>query len=77
VPDLPEPKCASPTDCANTRPTHTSECLGDSSINDAGAPDLGAAPPPGGCHCQMSRGEAPLPLVLLALLLVLRYKRRA
>jgi hypothetical protein len=25
-PDLPEPKCASPTDCANTRPVHPTAC---------------------------------------------------
>jgi len=80
VPALPEPKCASPTDCTTTRPTHTSECLGDSSIiNDAGVPaDLGVAPPPGGCHCQMSHGNAPpIALVLLAFVAILRYKRRA
>jgi hypothetical protein len=84
VPALPEPKCASPTDCTSTRPTHTSECLGASSINDAGADDagvpadLGGAPPALGCHCQMSRGDAPpTALVLLAFVVILRYKRRA
>ena len=27
-PDLPEPSCASPTDCGNTRPVHTTACDG-------------------------------------------------
>ena len=95
VGDLPEPSCASPTDCTKTRATHTSECLGDSSINDGGAPqdggaarsDLGAAPPPAmsahGCGCTLGRRPPAVDGRLLcvgmavALLLLLRYKRRA
>jgi hypothetical protein len=82
VPALPEPKCASPTDCTQTRPTHTSECLGASSINDAGVTggDLGGTPPmpSGGCHCGFGRGGAPpIAILLLAFALFLRYKRRA
>ena len=84
VPDLPEPKCASPTDCTQTRPTHTSECLGNINGADAGttppAADMSAAPMPnGGCHCDVARGGDPpfAALVLLALLAILRYKRRA
>lgn len=35
-PALPEPSCASPTDCGNTRPTHESNCFGGSTQPDAG-----------------------------------------
>jgi MYXO-CTERM domain-containing protein len=49
-PALPEPKCASPTSCTTTRPTHQSSCS--PSASDAGVPPDptpvgdGAAPPP-------------------------------
>jgi hypothetical protein len=85
VPDLPEPKCASPTDCATTRPTHTSECLGDINMGDLGGGGGGApgdlangGMPRGGCGCDLS-SRAPLAMapMLLALLVILRYKRRA
>jgi hypothetical protein len=41
-PALPEPSCASPTDCTQTRSTHGSSCGGEPL--DAGVPDAGAAP---------------------------------
>jgi hypothetical protein len=35
-PELPEPSCASPTDCANERPTHTTLCNGQPGSGGAG-----------------------------------------
>ncbi|MCC6558838.1 MAG: hypothetical protein IT372_38390 [Polyangiaceae bacterium] len=35
-PELEEPTCASPTDCVNTRPTHTTICNGSSGIGGSG-----------------------------------------
>jgi hypothetical protein len=58
-PDLPEPSCASPTNCGEARPTHASSCPG--APADAGAPrdagppaDAGQGPPgtSGGCSCR-------------------------
>ena len=43
-PALPEPKCASPTDCSNLRSTHKSNCFGGTTPPDAGAADAGGAP---------------------------------
>lgn len=89
VPDLPEPTCASPTDCTSTRATHTSECLGDTSINDGGADDGGSgggadmSGAPGGHGCGCTLGARPDSnaceafVMALALLLLVRYKRRA
>lgn len=85
-PALPEPACASPTDCANRRPTHVSACLGATPINDAGVPDAGAPGDMGaskhasgcGCSigCQLSAVGCQL-WIVLALALIVRYKRRA
>ncbi len=88
VPDLPEPACASPTDCMTTRPTHTSECLGDTGAGDLGATtggDMAAGGGGGGghhgCGCDLGRrasiNDALLALAALALAALLRYKRRA
>jgi hypothetical protein len=82
VPDLPEPKCASPTDCTNTRSVHRSACLGDTNINDGAAPpDLGGGMKSSGCGCALGREPQPvgchLLLIVLALGFALRYKRRA
>lgn len=49
---MPEPRCASPTSCASTRPTHSATCTGAIIVQDAGAPldggtantDSGVAP---------------------------------
>jgi MYXO-CTERM domain-containing protein len=79
VPALPEPRCASPTSCASTRPTHPSACLGDAT----GAPDAGTGGgSQGGCGCELGRDapNARLGLALLALLALaaaLRYNKRA
>lgn len=42
-PDLPEPSCATPTSCANTRPTHVSSCLGGAGGGAGGGSAGGAA----------------------------------
>ncbi|MCA9596637.1 MAG: hypothetical protein KC776_25145 [Myxococcales bacterium] len=53
-PNLSEPHCASPTDCANTRPVHTSNCFGGTTVPDAGtggaagSVGTGGAPPDAG-----------------------------
>jgi MYXO-CTERM domain-containing protein len=47
-PALPEPKCASPTDCGNVRPTHQSNCFGGTTDPDAGASGAGGAAPDAG-----------------------------
>jgi hypothetical protein len=45
-PALPEPSCASPTDCTTTRPTHASSCGAPAQPVDAGSPvDAALAPP--------------------------------
>ena len=87
VPDLPEPSCASPTDCSTTRPTHTSECLGQSGTTDGGsggdmAQNVSPDPHgPGGCGCDLGRrapiNDAFFVIALLALGFALRYKPRA
>lgn len=82
-PALPEPRCASPTDCGHTRPTHVSACLGDS-VSDGGSGAADMARPPGksgGCGCDLGRrppiNDAALVIAALALAFALRYKRRA
>ena len=50
-PDLPEPACASPTDCGNKRPTHATICDGQSGeggAGGAGGGGMGGAGPSGG-----------------------------
>ncbi|MBI3185290.1 MAG: hypothetical protein HYZ28_24390 [Myxococcales bacterium] len=43
-PDLPEPTCAGPTNCATSRSTHVSSCFGvDAGSPDAGKPDAGSS----------------------------------
>jgi MYXO-CTERM domain-containing protein len=82
IPNLSEPRCASPTSCASTRAVHTTRCvpapamdLG--AIDGATAPDLGGEPPPdGGCGCTLG-GQQPMPRALLfALVLVALARRR-
>lgn len=41
-PDLPEPSCASPTDCANARPVHVTSCI-DEPTGSGGAGGAGAS----------------------------------
>ena len=89
VPNLPEPKCASPTDCTQTRATHVSECLGDNAADLGGgggggggdASDMGGGGKSGGCGCELGRrpsiNDACLLIAGLALGFALRYKRRA
>ncbi len=48
-PDLPEPSCASPTDCAHQRSTHVSSCF-DQSMPDAGPDGSGATGGTGGAQ---------------------------
>ena len=88
-PDLPEPKCASPTDCTQTRPTHTSACLDATDVDGGGGGDDGGGAPgdlsaggkSGGCGCDLGRrppiNDALLVIAGLALGFALRYKRRA
>ena len=45
-PALPEPSCASPTDCVNTRGTHVSSCGATPPPAAAGPPPVDAGPPP-------------------------------
>lgn len=47
-PDLPEPSCASPTDCNNHRSTHVSACLGTQPPPDSGTGGSGGAGGSGG-----------------------------
>ncbi len=80
VPDLPEPKCASPTDCAQTRPTHTSAYLDATDVDGGGGGDDGGGAPAdlsaggksGGCGCDSGRrppiNDALLVIAGLALL---------
>ncbi|MDB4970881.1 MAG: putative secreted protein, partial [Myxococcales bacterium] len=89
VPDLPEPHCASPTDCATTRAVHVSACLDGSGGDMAGGigggtggGDLGSGGGgKGGCGCDLGRAppvhDAALVISALALLCALRYKKRA
>ena len=88
-PDLPEPACAGPTDCVNTRSVHTTACI-PSATPDAGTPaadgamappDDGGSPPPGapgaGCSCRFGGDGAQPPAgALLGLLLVFGCARR-
>jgi MYXO-CTERM domain-containing protein len=86
-PDLPEPSCAGPTDCVNTRAVHTSACIGataadagtpaDASAGDAGGrgsgDDGGGAITPGAAGgCACQVGTAArVPALLLALAILL------
>jgi MYXO-CTERM domain-containing protein len=59
-PDLPEPECASPTDCNNHRSTHVSSCLGTNPPEDAGTGGAAGASGAGGAAGQGgSAGHAP------------------
>jgi MYXO-CTERM domain-containing protein len=73
VPALPEPRCASPTDCAGTRTVHVSACLDDHGAGGGGGAN-------GGCSCDLGgvpRAPGPLGAAALALLVAFHYKRRA
>lgn len=84
-PDLPEPNCAGPTDCANQRSVHVSACLDDSAPVDAGPPETdgggggGGGGGSGGCGCDL--GGAPPSgawvLVVVGLILLELRRRRA
>ena len=87
VPDLPEPHCASPTDCTTTRTTHPSECLGDSTgdLGMTSGADMASGGGGHGCGCDLGRRASINDaddlmlglLAALALAVALRYKRRA
>jgi MYXO-CTERM domain-containing protein len=73
IPALPEPRCASPTDCTLTRPTHLSECLPKNGSGGNGGAN-------GGCSCMLGGDRGPTNIFFaaaLALLAALAYKRRA
>ncbi len=61
-PALPEPSCASPTDCSAKRATHESNCFGGTTLPDAGAagagPDAGLAGSGGGGGTAGSAGSS-------------------
>ncbi len=61
-PDLPEPRCASPTDCGNKRSTHTSLCFagggGAGGGGQAGAPQGGKAGAASGAGGAATAGKA-------------------
>jgi hypothetical protein len=74
-PDLPEPSCAGPTDCVNTRTVHRSSCLGGDPVTpaDMSAPlgDGGATMPGGGCGCALgARAPSGWPWLFVTLLAV-------
>ena len=75
LPALPEPRCASPTDCAATRAAHVS------GLPRQRQATATAAAPPAAATCDLGGGRAPAsPVVLaaaLALAFALLYKRRA
>jgi hypothetical protein len=84
VPNLPEPKCASPTDCTNTRTVHVSACLdgagGDMATASGSDMAGGGSGGKGGCGCDLGRApshDAALVISALALLFALRYKPNA
>ncbi|MBI4702117.1 MAG: hypothetical protein HY744_13365 [Deltaproteobacteria bacterium] len=59
-PDLPEPSCASPTDCASTRPTHETSCAGTGGGGGAGgSAGAGGEPAAGGAAGAEPGGGAP------------------
>jgi MYXO-CTERM domain-containing protein len=90
-PNLPEPSCAGPTDCANHRSVHVSACLGSSSdggvdgggsgadggvIVDGGPGDGGGGGGGGsGCACEVG-GRAGAPLFLVLIALGVVVRRR-